>query len=77
MNFAVIQWVMGVLLMLFSTTMLPPMIVSLIYDDGSIHVSVFGRDSEEKSRALGVLKALHAREIHYWGSWAVEDVPST
>jgi trk system potassium uptake protein TrkH len=36
-NFAVIQWVMGVLLMLFSTTMLPPMIVSLIYDDGSIH----------------------------------------
>jgi trk system potassium uptake protein TrkH len=39
-NFAVIQWVMGVLLMLFSTTMLPPMVVSLIYDDGSIHAFV-------------------------------------
>jgi len=45
--------------------------------DGGIHVSVFGRDSEEKARALGVLKALHAREIHYWGSWNVEDVPSS
>ena len=45
--------------------------------DGGIHVSVFGRDSEEKARALGVLKALHARELHYWGSWNVEDVPSS
>lgn len=36
MNVAVIQWVMGVLLMLFSTSMLPPMLVSLIYRDGSL-----------------------------------------
>ena len=46
-------------------------------DDGSIKVALLGRDKEEKDRALGVLKALHAREIHYWGSWNVEDVPST
>lgn len=46
-------------------------------DDGSIHVALFGRDSEEKARALRVLKGTHAHEIHYWGSWAVEDVPST
>ena len=46
-------------------------------DDGGIHVALFGRDAEEKARALGVLKALHAREIHYWGAWAVEDVPSS
>ena len=46
-------------------------------DDGSIKVALLGRDKEEKDRALGVLKALHAREIHYWGSWAVEDVPSS
>ena len=35
-----------------------------------------GATRKEKDRALGVLKGLHAREIHYWGSWNVEDVPS-
>ncbi|AMY12065.1 hypothetical protein LuPra_05337 [Luteitalea pratensis] len=45
-------------------------------EDGSIHVALFGRDKEGKDRALGVLKGLHAHEIHYWGSWNVEDVPS-
>jgi trk system potassium uptake protein TrkH len=39
-NFGVIQWVMGVLLMLFSTTMLPPVLVSFIYDDGGLHAFV-------------------------------------
>jgi trk/ktr system potassium uptake protein len=39
-NVAVIQWVMGVLLMSFSATMVPPMIVSLIYDDGSLYAFV-------------------------------------
>jgi trk system potassium uptake protein TrkH len=36
LNVAIIQWVMGVLLMLFSTSMLSPMLVSLIYRDGSL-----------------------------------------
>ena len=40
MNVAAIQWVMGVLLMCFSVTMVPPMAVSLIYDDGSLHAFV-------------------------------------
>jgi diadenosine tetraphosphate (Ap4A) HIT family hydrolase len=31
----------------------------------------------EKARALRVLKALHGREIHYWGPWAFEDVLSS
>lgn len=45
--------------------------------DGRLHVSLFERQNDEKVRALRVLKALHAHEIHYWGSWAVEDVPSS
>lgn len=40
MNVAIIQWVMGVLLMIFSATMLPPMLVSIIYDDGALHAFV-------------------------------------
>jgi diadenosine tetraphosphate (Ap4A) HIT family hydrolase len=39
-------------------------------------VKIHKRKSEEKARALRVLKA-HAHEIHYWGTWGVEDVPST
>jgi trk system potassium uptake protein TrkH len=39
-NVAAIQWVMGVLLMSFSATMVPPMLVSLIYEDGSLHAFV-------------------------------------
>ena len=35
------------------------------------------RKSDEKAHAVRVLKALHAHEIHYWGPWGVEDVPST
>jgi len=45
-------------------------------DNGKIHISLFERMSEEKARALRVLKAVHAHEIHYWGPWSVEDVPS-
>jgi len=33
--------------------------------------------SDEKARALRVFKALHAHEIHYWGSFHVEDVASS
>jgi hypothetical protein len=33
--------------------------------------------SDGKARALRVLKSLHAHEIHYWGHWAFEDVPSS
>jgi diadenosine tetraphosphate (Ap4A) HIT family hydrolase len=35
------------------------------------------KKSEEKARAVKVLKALHAHEIHYWGTWGSEDVPSS
>jgi hypothetical protein len=45
-------------------------------DDGKLHVALFERMSDEKARALRVLKAVHAHEIHYWGPWSVEDVPS-
>jgi hypothetical protein len=45
--------------------------------DGRLDVVLFERQNEEKARALRVLKALHAREIHYWGPWSVEDVPSS
>jgi diadenosine tetraphosphate (Ap4A) HIT family hydrolase len=40
-------------------------------------VKVHNRKSNEKARALRVLKALHGHEIHYWGPWAFEDVPSS
>jgi len=45
--------------------------------DGRLHVSLFERQSEEKARAVRVLRAFHAHEIHYWGPWSVEDVPSS
>jgi hypothetical protein len=44
---------------------------------GRLDVALFERQNEEKARALRVLKALHAHEIHYWGPWSVEDVPSS
>jgi diadenosine tetraphosphate (Ap4A) HIT family hydrolase len=40
-------------------------------------VKVQPRKAEDKARAVKVLKALHAHEIHYWGTWGCEDVPST
>lgn len=33
--------------------------------------------SDEKARALRIFRELHAHEIHYWGAWAFEDVPSS
>ena len=33
--------------------------------------------SDEKARALRVFKALRAHEIHYWGAWSFEDLPSS
>lgn len=45
--------------------------------EGRMHWSLFERQDEEKARAIRVLRALHAHEIHYWGAWAVEDVPSS
>jgi hypothetical protein len=33
--------------------------------------------NDEKMRALRVLKAVHAHEIHYWGNFHVEDVASS
>ncbi len=35
MNLRVVQWILGVLLMLFSVTMLPPVLVAFIYADGT------------------------------------------
>jgi diadenosine tetraphosphate (Ap4A) HIT family hydrolase len=35
------------------------------------------KKSDEKAHALRILKALHAHEIHYWGAWGFEDVPSS
>lgn len=42
MHLIVIQRVLGILLMLFSTTMLPPLVVSLIYNDGVLYPFLFG-----------------------------------
>ena len=42
MRFAVVQRILGMLLMLFSTSMLPPVLVSLIYDDGSMWAFIYG-----------------------------------
>lgn len=39
-----------------------------------LSVRIHGRKNGEKARVLGVLTALHAREIHYWGAWGFEDV---
>jgi hypothetical protein len=33
--------------------------------------------SDEKARALRIFREVHAHEIHYWGAWAFEDVPSS
>ena len=33
--------------------------------------------NDDKARALRVFKAVHAHEIHYWGAWSFEDVPSS
>ncbi len=38
MQFFAIQRIIGLLLMIFSITQLPPVVVSLIYNDGSLHV---------------------------------------
>ena len=38
-------------------------------------VKIHNRKSEEKARALRVLKA-HGHEVHYWGPWTFEGVPS-
>ena len=35
------------------------------------------RKAEEKAHAFRVLKALHAHELHYWGTWGFEDVASS
>lgn len=39
-------------------------------------VKVHNRNSDEKVRVLRTLRAVHGREIHYWGPWSFEDHPS-
>lgn len=41
-----------------------------------LSVKVHNRMSAEKARALRILRALPGHDIHYWGAWAREDVPS-
>jgi diadenosine tetraphosphate (Ap4A) HIT family hydrolase len=40
-------------------------------------VKVHNKKNDEKARKLQVLKALHGRELHYWGNWSFEDVKSS
>ena len=42
MRLAVVQRILGMLLMLFSTSMLPPIIASIIYRDDSMHAFIYG-----------------------------------
>jgi len=42
-----------------------------------LSVKVHGRKSGEKARALRVLKAVHGHDLHYWGPWSFEDMPSS
>jgi trk system potassium uptake protein TrkH len=42
MHLAVVQKILGILLIIFSTSMVPPMVVSLIYSDGALLPFVFG-----------------------------------
>jgi diadenosine tetraphosphate (Ap4A) HIT family hydrolase len=40
-------------------------------------VRIHKAKSDEKPRAFRVLQAQHAHEIHYWGTWGFEDMPTT
>ena len=42
MHLPVVQRILGLLLMIFSISMLPPIIVSLIYRDGSMLAFIYG-----------------------------------
>ena len=53
MNFAMAQSILGLMLMIFSLTMLPPIGVSLLYDDGHWHaIRDFGRDHRGRTALL-------------------------
>ena len=41
MHFAVIARVLGLLMMIFSLTLIPPMFISLIYNDGALDAFVY------------------------------------
>jgi hypothetical protein len=43
---------------------------------GLLCVKIHKKKSDERARALRVLQTLQARELHYWGQWAFEDLPS-
>jgi diadenosine tetraphosphate (Ap4A) HIT family hydrolase len=42
-----------------------------------VSVKVHKKMIDEKPRAFRILEALHGHDIHYWGSWAFEDVRPT
>ena len=42
MQFTAVQRIFGLLLMLFSVTMMPPALVALIYEDGALNAFVQG-----------------------------------
>lgn len=54
----------------------PPGVMQVLAHPSAL-VEFQKQKSDEKARALRVLKGLHAHEIHYWGPWAFEDVPSS
>jgi hypothetical protein len=39
-------------------------------------VRIHKKKTDERARALKALQTLHAHELHYWGQWAFEDLPS-
>jgi diadenosine tetraphosphate (Ap4A) HIT family hydrolase len=41
-----------------------------------LSVKVRSRKNGDKDRALQVLRKTHGHEIHYWGPWSFDDVPS-
>ena len=61
MRFATIQRILGLLLMIFSFTMLPPMVVSLIYDDASLVAFI---KTFFITLAIGVVLWLPVRKMH-------------
>ena len=48
-----------------------------LHQGGSLLCVKVHKKSDEKARAVRVLKAGHAHEIHYWGTWGCEDMPSS
>ena len=42
-----------------------------------LSIKINNRKSDEKVRAVKILKTKHGHEIHYWGPWSFEDVQTS